>query len=160
MELSSPSYSFEQALVKMEAWCAYQDRCLFEVQNKLQTWNIESSIQEKIIEKLILNRFLDEKRFVESFISGKVRIKRWGRIKIKHHLFQKQIDKKIIELGLKNIDQEIYWDNLVALATRKSSEIKSKENLWKAKQKVMIYLASKGYEQDLIYDAVNEINQL
>ncbi len=158
MELSSPSYSFEQALVKMEAWCAYQDRCLFEVQNKLQSWNIDFSVQEKIIEKLILNRFLDEKRFVESFISGKVRIKRWGRIKIKYHLFQKQIDKKLIEQGLKTIDQEIYWDNLVTLATRKSSEIKSTEDLWKAKQKVMIYLASKGYEQDLIYEVVKTIH--
>jgi regulatory protein len=158
MELSSPSYSFEQALVKMEAWCAYQDRCLFEVQNKLQSWNIDFSVQEKIIEKLILNRFLDEKRFVESFISGKVRIKRWGRIKIKYHLFQKQIDKKLIEQGLKTIDQEIYWDNLVTLATRKSSEIKSTEDLWKAKHKVMIYLASKGYEQDLIYEVVKTIH--
>lgn len=158
MELSSPSYSFEQALVKMEAWCAYQDRCLFEVQNKLQSWNLDFSVQEKIIEKLILNRFLDEKRFVESFVSGKVRIKRWGRIKIKYHLFQKQIDKKLIEQGLKTIDQEIYWDNLVTLATRKSSEIKSTEDLWKAKQKVMIYLASKGYEQDLIYEVVKTIH--
>ena len=157
MQLSSPSYSFEQALVKMEAWCAYQDRCLFEVQNKLQSWNIDFSVQEKIIEKLILNRFLDEKRFVDSFISGKVRIKRWGRIKIKHHLFQKRVDKKLIEQGLKTIDLEIYWDNLIALATRKSSEIKPSEDPWKAKQKIMMYLASKGYEQDLIFEAVKEV---
>lgn len=159
MELSSPSYSFEQALVKMEAWCAYQDRCLFEVQNKLQSWNIESSIQEKIIEKLILNRFLDEKRFVESFISGKVRIKRWGRIKIKHHLFQKRVDKKLIEEGLKNIDQEVYWENLLALANRKLTDVKPSVDPWKTKQKIMTYLASKGYEQDLIFEAMKEINQ-
>ena len=154
MELSSASYSFEQALVKMEAWCAYQDRCLFEVQNKLNSWNIDFSVQEKIIEKLILNRFLDEKRFVESYVSGKVRIKRWGRIKIKYQLSQKRVDKKLIEQGLKNIDLEIYWDNLIALATRKSSEIKPSEDPWKAKQKIMTYLASKGYEQDLIFEAV------
>ncbi|MFN5442847.1 MAG: regulatory protein RecX [Crocinitomicaceae bacterium] len=154
MQSYSPSYSFEQALVKMEAWCAYQDRCLFEVQNKLNSWNIDFSVQEKIIEKLILNRFLDEKRFVESYVSGKVRIKRWGRIKIKYQLSQKRVDKKLIEQGLKTIDLEIYWDNLIALATRKSSEIKPSEDPWKAKQKIMTYLASKGYEQDLIFEAV------
>ena len=154
MELSSASYSFEQALVKMEAWCAYQDRCLFEVQNKLNSWNIDFSVQEKIIEKLILNRFLDEKRFVESYVSGKVRIKRWGRIKIKYQLSQKRVDKKLIEQGLKKIDLEIYWDNLLALATRKSSEIKPSEDPWKVKQKIMTYLASKGYEQDLIYEVL------
>lgn len=158
MELSSPSYSFEQALVKMEAWCAYQDRCLFEVKNKLQSWNLDFRAQEKIIEKLILNRFLDEKRFVESYVSGKVRIKRWGRIKIKHHLIQKRVDKKLIEQGLKSIDQEVYWDNLSDLATKKSSEIKPSENPWKAKQKIMTYLASKGYEQDLIFEVVKTLN--
>lgn len=157
MEFSSPSYSFEQALVKMEAWCAYQDRCLFEVQNKLQAWNLEFSIQEKIIEKLILNRFLDEKRFVESFISGKVRIKRWGRIKIKYHLFQKRVEKKLIDQGLKSIDQEVYWKNLLVLATKKSSEIKPSVDQWKTKQKIINYLASKGYEQDLIFEAVKEV---
>lgn len=157
MQSYSPSYSFEQALVKMEAWCAYQDRCLFEVQNKLNSWNIDFQTSEKIIEKLILNRFLDEKRFVESYVSGKVRIKRWGRIKIKHHLFQKRVDIKLIEQGLKAIDLEIYWLNLIALATRKSSEIKPSEDPWKAKQKIMTYLASKGYEQDLIYEAVSVV---
>ena len=157
MQLSSPSYSFEQALVKMEAWCAYQDRCLFEIQNKLNSWNIDFSVQEKIIEKLIVNRFLDEKRFVESYVSGKVRIKRWGRIKIKHHLFQKHIDKKFIEEGLRSIDQEIYWNNLIALANRKAIDIKSSENPWKSKHKIMVYLASKGYEQDLIFEALKEI---
>jgi regulatory protein len=157
MELSSASYSFEQALVKMEAWCAYQDRCLFEVQNKLETWKIDFQTQDKIIEKLILNRFLDEKRFVESYISGKVRIKRWGRIKIKHQLFQKRVDKKLIEEGLKSVDQEIYWNNLIALANIKTFEIKPSENPWKAKQKIMTYLSSKGYEQDLIYEVLNEL---
>lgn len=157
MQSYSPSYSFEQALVKMEAWCAYQDRCLFEVQNKLNSWNIDFQTSEKIIEKLILNRFLDEKRFVESYVSGKVRIKRWGRIKIKHHLFQKRVDIKLIEQGLKAIDLEIYWLNLIALANRKSSEIKPSEDHWKAKQKIMTYLASKGYEQDLIYEAVSVV---
>ena len=157
MELSSASYSIEQALVKMEAWCAYQDRCLFEVQNKLETWKIDFQTQDKIIEKLILNRFLDEKRFVESYISGKVRIKRWGRIKIKYQLFQKRVDKKLIEEGLNSVDQEIYWNNLIALANRKTMEIKPSKNPWKAKQKIMTYLSSKGYEQDLIFEVLNEL---
>ena len=160
MQSYSPSYSFEQALVKMEAWCAYQDRCLFEVQNKLETWKIDFQTQDKIIEKLILNRFLDEKRFVESYISGKVRIKRWGRIKIKYQLFQKHVDKKLIEEGLNSVDQEIYWNNLIALANRKTLEIKPSESPWKAKQKIMTYLSSKGYEQDLIYEALKDISYL
>jgi regulatory protein len=157
MVLSSSSYSFEQALVKMEAWCAYQDRCLFEVKTKLDTWLISFENQERIIQKLIENRFLDDKRFVESFVSGKVRIKRWGRVKIKHHLIQKRIDKSLIQHGLNDIDGEIYWQNLLVLAIKKMKEIKPSENPWKAKQKVANFLASKGYEQDLIFDALKEL---
>ena len=147
----------QQALVKMEAWCAYQDRCLFEVKTKLDSWLISSENQEQIIQKLIENRLLDEKRFVESFVSGKVRIKRWGKVKIKHHLFQKRIDKKLIQEGLNLIDNEVYWRNLLDLSNRKFSEIKPTENPWKARQKVANYLASKGYEQDLIFEVIKEI---
>ncbi len=75
-------------------------------------------------------------------------------------LFQKRVDKKLIEEGLKSVDQEIYWNNLIALANRKTFEIKPSENPWKAKQKIMTYLSSKGYEQDLIYEALKDISYL
>ena len=74
--MSECKYSFSEALIKMESWCAYQDRCTFEVEQKLASWNIPTEQQNQIILHLQSNRFLDDKRFVESFVSGKFKIKR------------------------------------------------------------------------------------
>ena len=155
--MSECKYSFSEAILKMESWCAYQDRCTFEVEQKLATWNIPIDQQTEIINQLQSNLFLDDKRFVASFISGKFKIKRWGKMKIKHHLIQKRIDKLTIQEGLKAIDLDAYLDTMRNLAQRKFSEKKSKDDLWAIRRRVSTYLASKGYESDLIHEVVAEV---
>ena len=155
--MSECKYSFSEAIIKIESWCAYQDRCTFEVEQKLTSWNIPIEQQTEIINQLQSNRFLDDKRFVASFISGKFKIKRWGKIKIKHHLIQKRIDKLTILEGLKAIDLDTYLDTMRHLAQRKFSEKKSKDDLWAIRRRVSTYLASKGYESDLIHEVVAEV---
>jgi regulatory protein len=141
----------------MESWCAYQDRCTFEVEQKLVSWNTPVEQQNEIILHLQSNRFLDDKRFVESFVSGKFKIKRWGKLKIKHHLIQKRIDKLAIQTGLKAINMDLYLETLKVLAQKKFLEKKAKEDIWAIKRRVYAYLASKGYESDLIHETVAEV---
>lgn len=155
--MSECKYSFSEATIKIESWCAYQDRCTFEVEQKLTSWNISLEQQSEIIKHLLSNRFLDDKRFVESFISGKFKIKRWGKIKIKHHLIQKRIDKVSIQEGLKTIDLDAYLETMKHLAQKKFLEKKVKDDLWAIRRRVSTYLASKGYETDLIHDVVAEV---
>ena len=155
--MSECNYSFSEAIIKIESWCAYQDRCTFEVEQKLTSWNIPLEQQSEIIKHLLSNRFLDDKRFVESFVSGKFKIKRWGKIKIKHHLIQKRIDKVSIQEGLKTIDLDAYLETMKHLAQKKFLEKKVKDDLWAIRRRVSTYLASKGYESDLIHDVVAEV---
>ncbi len=155
--MSECKYSFSEAIIKIESWCAYQDRCTFEVEQKLTSWNIPLEQQSEIIKHLLSNRFLDDKRFVESFVSGKFKIKRWGKIKIKHHLIQKRIDKVSIQEGLKTIDLDAYLETMKHLAQKKFLEKKVKDDLWAIRRRVITYLASKGYESDLIHDVVAEV---
>ena len=155
--MSECKYSFSEAIIKIESWCAYQDRCTFEVEQKLTSWNIPLEQQSEIIKHLLSNRFLDDKRFVESFVSGKFKIKRWGKINIKHHLIQKRIDKVSIQEGLKTIDLDAYLETMKHLAQKKFLEKKVKDDLWAIRRRVITYLASKGYESDLIHDVVAEV---
>jgi regulatory protein len=127
------------------------------VEQKLTSWNIPLEQQFEIINHLLSNRFLDDKRFVESFVSGKFKIKRWGKLKIKHHLIQKRIDKQAIQTGLQTIDMDLYIETLKVLAQKKFLEKKAKEDIWAIKRRVCVYLASKGYESDLIHETVAEV---
>lgn len=155
---SECTYSFLQAKAKLEAFCAYQERCQFEVNQKLLSWNIPQEQRDQLIAHLIQYRFLDEERFAEAYVSGKFRIKRWGKIKIKQYLKQKQISDYSIQKALKTIDSEEYIHSAIHLAKKKQNEQKKGENHWQVKAKIQRYLASKGYEQSIISIAMDELN--
>jgi regulatory protein len=86
----------DDLIVKLESYCAYQERCLFEIQNKLNQLGATESESKKVIEHLEKFRFYDQKRFAQSFAQGKLRINKWGKAKIKAALIQKFIRRIFI----------------------------------------------------------------
>lgn len=153
---SECKYSFLQAKTKIEAYCAYQERCQFEVSKKLHEWGIVGEQQDQLIADLISNRFLDEERFAEAFASGKFRIKKWGKIKIRQHLKQKHISDYSIKKALNSIDMEEYDVTIRSLIEKKANELLKEKDAWQKKAKLVRYLSSKGFEQDLIYAFIGE----
>lgn len=148
-------YSFLEAKQKIEAWCAYQDRCHSEVYKKIRNYGLDDEDTNALISHLIEYNFLNEQRFADSFVSGKNRIKKWGRQKIAAHLKQKFVPKVCIDEALKTIDETSYNQQLQELATRKWKE--KKGTTFEIKVKVQRYLISKGYEYELIYNVLEEI---
>ena len=83
--------SKEEALAKMQRYCAYQERCHEEVRSKLLNMGVYSDWREEIIVQLIEENFLNEERFARSFARGKFRIKQWGRNRIRQELKKRKI---------------------------------------------------------------------
>lgn len=153
---SGPKYSLLEAKQKLEAYCAYQERCELEIRKKLNSWRMYAEDIEILIADLIVNRFLNEERFAEAYVSGKTNIKRWGRIKIKQELKLRKISDYSINKAINAIDSEVYWNNLLHLTEKKIALTKEKDS-YKKRAKVYSFLASKGYETDLIKEAYQEI---
>lgn len=151
---SERTYSFLEAKEKIEAWCAYQDRCHFDVERKLITFGLDQEDRAVLTSHLIEYGFLDEQRFADAFVSGKVRIKRWGRIKIKQHLKQKCISDQCISEAMNKIDDEEYRSNLALLLSKKWLTTKGSEYI--RKQKVAQFLYGKGYESELIQEQLRD----
>lgn len=149
-------YSLIEAKQKVEAFCAYQERCDQEVRKKLHSWQMDSEDVDILIADLISNNFLNEERFARSFVTGKFRIKKWGRIKIRQHLKQKQISEYSIKQGFSEIEENEYTEGLKQLAESKNRLISAKSK-WDRMAKLQRFLNSKGYESDLIRDVVNEL---
>jgi len=144
-----PAFSKEQIIFKLEAFCAYQERCTQEVRTKLERLGADESLSMEVIKLLKENRFLDDKRFVEAYVQGKVRIKKWGRQKIKAALFQKRIDAKLIQEGIYAfISDEEYQLVVESLIERKNRELSSEKNPQIKKQKLMRFLLSRGFQYD------------
>jgi regulatory protein len=144
-----PAFSKEQIIFKLEAFCAYQERCTQEVRTKLERLGADESLSMEVIKLLKENSFLDEKRFVEAYVQGKLRIKKWGRQKIKAALFQKRIDAKLIQEGIYAfISDEEYQLVMESLIERKNRELSTEKNPQIKKQKLMRFLLSRGFQYD------------
>lgn len=156
--LSERIYSFLEAKAKLEALCAYQERCSSELETKLFQWRFDREDTDRLLADLIVNNFLNEERFAEAFVSGKVNIKKWGKIKIRQQLKQKRISKYSMDKAIKSIDVEVYAANLMSLAEKKFRSLSSEKDSYGNRVKIYRFLVSKGYEIDLIKDAVDGLS--
>lgn len=132
-------------------FCAYRDRSHKEVEEKLRELRMIPVACEQIIIKLMQEDFLNEERFARSFVRGKFRIKKWGRIKIKQELKAREISTPLIKMAFTEIDEEDYLSTLNEVAKKKYLLIKEKDP-YKKQQKLVNYLLSRGYESGLVYE--------
>jgi regulatory protein len=140
----------KQALAKAENFCAYQERSQKEVRTKLLDLGIRGDELEEIITELILNNFLNEERFALNYTSGKFNIKSWGRVKIKQGLKLKGVPEKLIQKAIFSIDDDKYLQTLENLKEKKERLLIEKDKT-KRKFKLIQYLQSRGFENDLIF---------
>lgn len=149
---------------RLENYCAYQERCHSEVREKLFNFGLNTEEVDQIVAYLITENYLNEERFAEAYTSGKIRIKHWGKNKIKMMLKQKKVSDYSIKKAFKEFDADEYYKILKKAAQKKLSSIKipttgrSKEQqLYQKKYKLKSYLISRGFENDLVNEVVNEL---
>lgn len=156
--INTPTLPFTkaQAISKAEFYCAYQERSVYEVQNKLAGWNLSESDSKEIIAHLVEENFLNEERFAEAYTFGKFRSNGWGKLKIKQALKVKKISQELITKSLQKIDDGTYLEKLTHLIEKKVLLLAEKEP-YKRRQQLLQYALTKGYEQDFIFDVLNRI---
>jgi len=147
-----------QAKIKIAAYCAYQERCQQEVRDKLYTYGLHMEEVEDLISFMIEEGYLNEERFAIAFVGGKFRIKKWGRNKILQELKLRQISPNCIKSGMKEINPEEYWETLLGLAEKKWESLSDSDDFIRS-QKVFRYLMTRGYESDLIQEALKGVGE-
>tara|TARA_B100000780_G_scaffold225280_1_gene164379 strand:- start:288 stop:758 length:471 start_codon:yes stop_codon:yes gene_type:complete len=152
-------YDLQIAKEKIQAYCAYQERCHLEVEKKLKSWGLIPDAIDMLIVELMQHNFLNEERFARSFARGKFRIKKWGRIKIKLELKKKSIYSKCIEYAMQEIDSDTYYDTLKEILLKKSL-LEKETHPYKRKAKLTRYLVSRGFEYDLIRMAIEDSDSI
>lgn len=145
--------------LRLENYCAYQERCEKEVKDKLKEWKVPSDIGEEFLQYLKENKFIHQERFSNAFAGGKFRVKKWGKQKIAAHLYHKQVEGEMVESALAQIQDETYRDTLLLLLEKKASMLKETDVL-KRKKKLFDYARSKGYESSLVMELMQQNNEL
>lgn len=150
----------EQALQKIKHYCAYQERCHQEVKEKLYSLGMHRKEVDELISQLIEENYLNEERFAIQYAGGKFRMNHWGKIKIKYALKQKQVSEYCIKKALFQIDNDAYMKTIEKLAAGKQNTLKGEKNNFVKLRKVQDYLLQKGFESDLIKDALDKSKPL
>ncbi|SNR73480.1 regulatory protein RecX [Lutibacter flavus] len=150
------SYTVDEATKLLENYCAYQERCHKEVEQKIYDINMIPEAKEKIILHLLQHNFLNEERFAKAFVRGKFSIKKWGKIRIVNELKFRNISAYNIKSSLKEINNEDYLEALQKIAEKKLPLIKE-SNLFKKRNKLATFLISKGFESDLVFKTVKAL---
>lgn len=145
----------EQVLDKMAKYCAYQERCVKEVLQKLKTFDIPQNKREAILFYLLDNHFVDDKRFAKAFVRGKINQSGWGLNKIRFHLMQKGIAKELIDEALQDTDDDSYRQRLIEVLTTKAKTVKAASDFEK-KQKLAAYAMQRGFEAPLVWEVLKE----
>lgn len=148
----------ENAYNRAAALCAKSEHCISDIRKKLYTWHLEEEEHNKVIDKLIKGKFIDEIRYANAFAREKFIYNKWGTQKITYTLMMKGIPHEIIEQAIeKNIDSEQMENQLTALLNSKIKHIKAKTSQ-EYKQKLMRFGASRGYTMEQITKAIKDIN--
>ena len=154
-EPSKPLH-YADAKAKAMAYCAYQERSRQQLRDKLAEWGQEPEAIERMLGELEKENFVNEERFARAYAGGKFRVKRWGRYKILQGLKQQRVPEALQKKALTEIDPEVYWESLLYLLEKKSRTTTEKDPFTR-KNKLARFALSKGYEQDLVWDALKEL---
>lgn len=156
MQPPKKTYTVQDATKKLEHYCAYQERCHKEVVQKLTDMRMIPEAIDVIVVHLIQHNFLNEERFAKTFVSGKFKIKAWGRRRLTFELMQKDVGKFNINQALTTISEEDYNDFFNALAEKRANLLKE-PNKFKKRKKFIDYFLYRGWESHLVYEKANEL---
>lgn len=146
----------ENALHRAAALCSRSEQAEADIRKKLTTWGINSGDANKIIARLIEDKYLDEMRYAHAFVRDKFRFGGWGRTKIAYAMRQKHISADCIADALTEIDETEYFDTLLYALKSKRRAISGKEPL-QQRAALFRFAASRGFEPQIIGKAVSSI---
>ncbi|MEQ1745794.1 MAG: regulatory protein RecX [Saprospiraceae bacterium] len=139
----------DEALAKMESFCAYRERCPQEVRRKMSELGITGEPAKQVWQVLEADGYVDEGRFARAFARGKFRINQWGRVRIRLELQQRGIVPEAIEQALREeIDEEEYVSLLKNLLEKRQKHYGSDPH---ARAKSAAALIRAGFESELVF---------
>lgn len=150
--------SYERALQRAAGLCSRQEQCSSNIREKLRNWNVAETDSEKIILKLIAEKFLDDARYAEFYAKDKHRFNSWGKIKITHALRLKRVGEEEIENALSLIEEEDWFLSCLKSVRQKSAALKEEDDFTR-RGKLFKFAAGRGFEPDLIYKALDQLGK-
>ena len=145
-----------EMLSALAKYCSQAERCIYDVQKKIRAENLSNDEGKRIINRLLQDKFINEKRFSRCFVHDKFQLNRWGRHKIAYELKSRGIPSDVYYEAIETIDEEEYLTALTDLLKNKKRSIKgrSQQDVF---QKLCRFAGARGFETELVTRVLKKI---
>jgi regulatory protein len=144
-----------EALDRLRQQCSQSEKCRKDIHEKLKNWDC-SEFFDEIIKALIDEGFLNEKRYAQSYTTDKLKLAKWGRIKIMFGLRNKGIDEGIIQEALTNLPESEYAAIIEKEIVKKNKALKESDK-YKRKQKLFAFCFQRGYDSQIAGPVIDKL---
>jgi len=155
LEKISNDNLYEEIYNKCVKYISVRIRSIYEIKEYLRKKEIDSSLIEITIEKLLKNNLLNDEIFAKAFINDKLNFTTMGPYRIEQELKKHKIDQNIISKYLYNIDEEIIDNKINKQIIKLMKSNKKKQNV---RNKIYMNLLSLGYSNEMILRNINNYN--
>ena len=148
--------NIKKARDRMARLCSRREMCRKEVREKLQNWGVDAAHVVKIERWLVESRYVDEERYARAYVRNHLHLRKWGKIKIRMHLKEKQITGTLIDEVLSEISEEEYQAILRAELLKKRKSLKP-ANRFDLLARLQRFALSRGFEPDIVSRVLDDV---
>lgn len=137
-----------EAKHRIETLCSTSEQSTFDVTARMRRWGLSTEEIFEIVEDLKDRKFINDRRYAISFARDRIRLSRWGRMKVRLFLRAKGINEDYVEEAMRTIEEDEYL-NILKLVMRAKARMlgtKSQEN----NTKLYRFAIGRGFETPLI----------
>ena len=139
----------EQAYARITRICARKEYAPFDIRQKLLRLNLTDDVVELLLERLIKERYIDERRYTESYIREKLHFNKWGKRKIELHLAQKRISPDVVRDVFTQFSESQLSESLLSLLEKKRKSVTGRSE-YERNGKFIRYALGRGFSMQEI----------
>ncbi len=144
------------ALDKLSSLCAASEHCRQDVVGKCAAWGLDADAANRVADRLVEERFVDDSRFAPLFVRDKARLSGWGPVKVRQQLKIKGIDPDTITNAITAFDAA-EWNDILRHALQQKLRTTKKDDPRKLYAALVRFALQRGFEYQTIRHALQDI---
>ena len=147
----------QQALQSLMRLAARSEKSTGDALRLMRTWGVPEAEQRGVLEKLIAEHYIDNRRYAKAYTREKSRLAGWGERKIAMQLRLKGVERETISAVLAEVLQDDSMAERLHDKLEKKLRTVKAANDYELRGKLLRYALGLGYDYDMAAETVESV---